>query len=194
MNDTTQSPKDLQRKYRRYLDAEREAIALYSAMLAAEKEEYRTEVLRDLIAAEQRHAVLWAGKLGFPPGKMTQPRKTARVRLLGLLSRVFGTKRILAIAERLEGNDTAMYGGDPEAVEVMEEEVQHAETLRGLQNSHPSPHQEVARGGWESASNSGAYRAGVLGINDGLVSNFGLVWGVAGGTADPYIILLAGTA
>jgi VIT1/CCC1 family predicted Fe2+/Mn2+ transporter len=34
----------------------------------------------------------------------------------------------------------------------------------------------------------------VLGVNDGLVSNFSLVMGVAGGTGDPDIVLLAGVA
>ena len=37
-------------------------------------------------------------------------------------------------------------------------------------------------------------RAAVLGMNDGLVSNFSLVMGVSGGTGDPGLILLAGIA
>ena len=41
---------------------------------------------------------------------------------------------------------------------------------------------------------SGSLRAGVLGVNDGLVSNFSLVMGVAGGTGDPDLVLLAGIA
>ena len=40
----------------------------------------------------------------------------------------------------------------------------------------------------------GNLRAAVLGVNDGLVSNFSLVMGVAGGTDDPTIVLLAGLA
>ncbi len=45
--------------------------------------------------------------------------------------------------------------------------------------------------------NSGGIRAAVLGINDGLVSNFCLVMGVSGGISDPIntnIIVLAGYA
>lgn len=41
---------------------------------------------------------------------------------------------------------------------------------------------------------SGSLRAAVLGVNDGLVSNFSLVMGVAGGTSNPDIVLLAGVA
>lgn len=40
----------------------------------------------------------------------------------------------------------------------------------------------------------GNLRAAVLGANDGLVSNFSLVMGVAGGANDPTIVLLAGIA
>ena len=41
---------------------------------------------------------------------------------------------------------------------------------------------------------SGSLRAGVLGVNDGLVSNFSLVMGVAGGTGNADFVLLAGVA
>ena len=55
-------------------------------------------------------------------------------------------------------------------------------------------------GGWSSALldggllGGGNLRAAVLGANDGLVSNFSLVMGVAGGSGDPTIVLLAGIA
>ena len=41
---------------------------------------------------------------------------------------------------------------------------------------------------------SGVLRAGIFGASDGLVSNFALVTGVAGGTSDSSTIVLAGTA
>ena len=40
----------------------------------------------------------------------------------------------------------------------------------------------------------GVLRAAILGVNDGLVSNFGLVMGVAGGTNDTGLVALAGIA
>ena len=57
-----------------------------------------------------------------------------------------------------------------------------------------------SEGGWGSAIldggllGGGNLRAAVLGANDGLVSNFSLVMGVAGGSGDPTIVLLAGIA
>jgi VIT1/CCC1 family predicted Fe2+/Mn2+ transporter len=41
---------------------------------------------------------------------------------------------------------------------------------------------------------SGALRAAIFGINDGLVSNFSLIMGVAGGTSKNSFVLLAGVA
>jgi VIT1/CCC1 family predicted Fe2+/Mn2+ transporter len=41
---------------------------------------------------------------------------------------------------------------------------------------------------------SGILRASVFGVSDGLVSNLALVMGVAGGTQDPSLIVLAGVA
>ncbi len=46
--------------------------------------------------------------------------------------------------------------------------------------------------GWLLAS--GNLRAAVLGVNDGLVSNLSLVMGVAGGSQDPQVVLIAGIA
>jgi VIT1/CCC1 family predicted Fe2+/Mn2+ transporter len=186
--------KETQRKYRRYLEAEREAVALYSAMLAAEQDAERREVFQRLVESEQRHVAHWAAKLGIPHPEAPSPKKTARVRLLSLLLKALGTRRVLPLVLRIEGEDTRMYGGDPEALQVMVEGEEHSQKLKGLRNDHPSPGQEIVGKGWETAAAGGAFRAGVLGVNDGLVSNFGLVWGVAGGTSNPEIILLAGVA
>ena len=45
-----------------------------------------------------------------------------------------------------------------------------------------------------SIGDGGRLRAAVLGVNDGLVSNFSLVMGVAGGTRNHEFVLLAGVA
>ena len=45
-----------------------------------------------------------------------------------------------------------------------------------------------------AAGQSGALRAAVFGINDGLVSNLALVMGFAGAATDNAIIVLAGVA
>jgi VIT1/CCC1 family predicted Fe2+/Mn2+ transporter len=52
----------------------------------------------------------------------------------------------------------------------------------------------AASEGRHRAGIGGALRAAVFGVNDGLVSNFSLVMGVAGGTSNKSIVLLAGIA
>lgn len=48
--------------------------------------------------------------------------------------------------------------------------------------------------GHRTSAQSGAFRAAVFGVNDGLVSNLGLVMGVAGASTDTRFVLLAGVA
>ncbi|MCC6175915.1 MAG: VIT1/CCC1 transporter family protein [Chloroflexi bacterium] len=53
---------------------------------------------------------------------------------------------------------------------------------------------EIIRRHHGPGSRSGTLRAAVFGINDGLVSNFSLVLGMAGAELNPHIVLLAGVA
>jgi VIT1/CCC1 family predicted Fe2+/Mn2+ transporter len=47
---------------------------------------------------------------------------------------------------------------------------------------------------WHRTSYGGSLRAAVFGVNDGLISNFCLVMGIAGTAAEPRFVLLAGVA
>ena len=53
---------------------------------------------------------------------------------------------------------------------------------------------EVIRRHHGSTGRSGSLRAAVFGINDGLVSNFSLVLGMAGANLDNHVVILAGVA
>ena len=66
------------------------------------------------------------------------------------------------------------------------------ERLRGRQwrlVPHPGPITEQRGGG-----KSGALRAAIFGVNDGLVSNLSLIFGVAGAGVDNQVVILAGVA
>ena len=67
--------------------------------------------------------------------------------------------------------------------------------LRGSTGSRITPHpgpigaeQDVA------SSRSGALRAAIFGMNDGLVSNLSLIFGVAGSGVDRDVVVIAGIA
>ena len=57
-----------------------------------------------------------------------------------------------------------------------------------------TPESIVELEGWHRTNYGGSLRAAVFGANDGLVSNFSLVMGIAGANAQPRFILLAGIA
>ena len=66
--------------------------------------------------------------------------------------------------------------------------------LNGLLDTHDLTDGHESRGRGFFAGKGGSLRAAVLGMNDGLISNFSLVTGVAAGTNNPEIVLIAGIA
>lgn len=172
------------RRYRRYLDLERDSAAVYRAMAARSEGEQR-RILLGLADAEERHASHWADKLealGEPRPDLARQRPGARARVLGFLARRLGVRAIVPLLERGEAAELERYDDEPAAPpSMLVDERVHA---RVVANLFPS---------WRTRT-SGSLRAGTFGVNDGLVSNVALVMGVAGGQAADGTILLAGLA
>ena len=79
----------------------------------------------------------------------------------------------------------------PTGASVLRGRVDH---LRGRQwrvLPHPGP---VSEQGGVDTGRSGALRAGIFGLNDGLVSNLSLIFGVAGAGVDNTVVIVAGIA
>src|SRR6478672_6847054 len=98
-----------------------------------------------------------------------------------------------------EVNGGALFRGlaehaDAEATDVMVHQERAAgRTIAAMQGI--SEGGRIARSeGRHRGEVGGVLRAAVFGVNDGLVSNFSLVMGVAGGTSNNSIVLLAGIA
>ena len=53
---------------------------------------------------------------------------------------------------------------------------------------------EEVTGSHRNVSAGGNLRAAVFGVNDGLISNAGLILGVTGASADPGIVMISGIA
>ena len=180
-------------RYTEYLKAELEAAALYGAMARAEKDANRAQVFDNLVRAEMRHASRWAGKLGMDVSALEPGGAGLKLHLYRLIARVFGTSRVVPLLLRGEVKEVNAYASDPEARDLVGEERRHATLLRQMADGRDPL--EAMR--WESRTTfgeGGSLRAAVLGVNDGLVSNFSLVMGVAGGSGNPDIVLLAGVA
>jgi VIT1/CCC1 family predicted Fe2+/Mn2+ transporter len=89
-----------------------------------------------------------------------------------------------------EAKDIRRYSADPEARDIAKEEREHARTLKVMSGVSTHPVQEPGH----RAGDGGIIRAAVLGGNDGLVSNFSLVMGVAGAVDNPDFVVIAGVA
>jgi hypothetical protein len=151
---------------------EQGAASVYRALAQRRSGEER-EILLALARAEERHAAHWAAKLH--PSDRRRHRPGVRARVLGWLARRLGSLVVLGLVQRAEA--AGDYEGDPEATAAMAvDEQTHALVVAGLA--------QRAR-----ARSSGWFRAAVFGANDGLVSNFSLVLGMAGAGSSPQVVL-----
>jgi VIT1/CCC1 family predicted Fe2+/Mn2+ transporter len=183
---------------KRYADnflREQEGIALYRTLAKAERDSARAEIFEKLAKAEERHAARWSRLLKSNGADIPIYSPSWRVLLLGWLSRQFGTQHVLPVVTGLESRDQDVYRGQAEAAGIPAEERGHMRTLRAMQNKgEDRPESIVDLEGWHRTNYGGSLRAAVFGANDGLVSNFCLVMGIAGANAEPRFVLLAGIA
>lgn len=187
-------------EFREHWADEMDGAALYRE-LATRAEGEQREIFAELADAEERHARHWAAKLveaGEPEPSPGTHRQSAKTRLLIWMTRHFSTGAMLPIVQRAEATDAGRYQSVPEAAPGMAvDERLHGLAVGAMAGpiSPGSVRSGIARGErWHRADNSGALRATIFGVNDGLVSNSALVMGVAGGHGDSKTILLAGLA
>lgn len=184
------------KKWRELLRAEREAAALYDRIAAAETGE-RATILRELADVERRHAAHWEARLTEAGLAVPAARGPGlRTRLLGATARLGSASAVLRAVERAERSDAGVYDHDPDAAPGMAaDERGHARTISVLLGGNDSVPERISRReGWHRGDRSGALRAGIFGISDGLVSNTALVMGFAGSGASRHAVLLAGVA
>jgi len=200
------------------LRLERDAIVLYDALAAIEKDTRRAEALRRIAADERRHAEIWAAKLRELGGTLpAEERPRLRIRLVILIARVLGTSAVADLVKAIEGDDIALYespGASADMAAMAADEREHAEIWERLKGGGrpagpaASERDGVAIAGragsaaeigagerWHRSGRSGTLRAVIFGVSDGLVSNLSLVMGVTGASSgNPSFILLAGVA
>jgi VIT1/CCC1 family predicted Fe2+/Mn2+ transporter len=185
------------KRWKELLASERDAEALYSRIAEAETGE-RQKIFEELASVEHRHAAHWEELLRKAGATVPPPAAPSlRTRLLSLGARRLSTNAVLPLIERGERADAGVYDRDPDAAPGMAaDEHGHARTIAKLiEGGRPDPRVQIARREpWHRGDRSGALRAGVFGVSDGLVSNTALVMGVAGSSAAHRVILLSGIA
>lgn len=162
--------------------------------LAAYADPQRRDVFITLAAAEERHAAHWARLLREAGEEPRTPRVPFRVRALCFLARFVGTEAVLPLMLRTEAAEADRYQADAEATDAMAQQERAAGRTIAAMQGIPEGGRIARSEGRHRAEVGGALRAVVFGANDGLVSNFSLVMGVAGGTSNNSVVLLAGIA
>lgn len=187
------------KRFRANFSDELHSAALYETLANVEKDESRQQVYSDLAKSERQHAQVWAEKLkaNGVPTEGTGP--AVKTRLMKTLVRVFGARFVLPTLAAAEYADRNKYHGQPDAGRMSADEHHHAAVVQTLAHGGDPEMSQGARiaaaESWHKGVSSGNdLRAAVLGANDGLVSNFCLLMGVAGAGTSNKAILLTGLA
>ncbi len=178
------------RRFLNYLAAERNASLLYRALAQTVSGDKRDAFL-ELADIEDKHAAHWIEKLteygvDIPAAPTSLDTDDAA---LVARAKAMGLDAVLDDLEEAEGADAGMYDDEPEALTSMpSDEREHAKRFRGMRSTKNNAEP------WHRTDRSGAVRAAVFGVSDGLVSNTALVMGFAGANPGSQTILFAGLA
>jgi VIT1/CCC1 family predicted Fe2+/Mn2+ transporter len=185
------------KQYLENLSDERNSAALYGTLAEIEKNPKIAEVYRRLAATEEAHAATWAEKLTAANAAVPPVKIGWRTRTLMWAARRFGPNAVLPSMTAMErrGDQSYLRQGAPAG--MARQEQSHALVLSTIA--------QTTRGGMEGpalaqlegrhrSAGGNALRAAVLGANDGLVSNFSLIMGVAGAEVANSTIVLTGIA
>jgi VIT1/CCC1 family predicted Fe2+/Mn2+ transporter len=151
------------------------AYHLYLVLAEVEAGGPREALFRNLAKDSLEQAGIWAERsaaAGVPVAASFAP--DARTRLVAALVRRLGPRAMKSVLAAMKVRGLSVY--------------------TSLHPLAPGHSQEAEDRRHKSVAAGGNLRAAVFGVNDGLVSNAGLILGVAGATSDPAAVLLAGTA
>lgn len=178
--------------------SEVDGAALYRAMAENEPKDELAELYRRLAGVEENHAEFWRKRIEAGGGRVPQGVGW-RTRLLIWASRRFGAAAVLPMAAGDEVRNRGVYDSQLEAAgtALPAQERSHARMLSLLASRSSTGWDGAAYSRLEGRHGAGAannLRAMVLGANDGLVSTFCLVMGVAGAQAGAAALLATALA
>lgn len=179
------------------IQTEIDASWLYNILAENEENEAVADVFREMSDIEKGHAISFIKK-NNPSFNGTLPPPSFRAKTLARIGKMFGYDYVLGVLMDTEKSiSKAVIAAKKEhSMPVSGAETAHVKILRSLIEKNPTiAGNNMAR--FESRHRSvggNALRAAVLGGNDGLVSNFSLIMGIAGATSGNKEVLLAGMA
>ncbi len=189
--------KQSKQRFRANLQDEIDGAALYAALAHYEPDPTRKDLFLQLADAEKEHADLWRDKLAASGVGDLPQRPSLKTRILIGLARYFGPGFVLPVVANNEHADRNKYAGQPDAAALSADERGHAAVIASAtgHDQRFSGSSIASAEHWHRGGGSGnELRAAVLGVNDGLVSNFCLIMGVAGSGSASATVLLTGIA
>ena len=183
-------------RYRDNLQDEIDGAALYTVLAEHEKDATRKDLFLQLAQAEDEHAEVWREKLKAAGKNEAPGGPSFKTRLMIHLVRRFGPGFVLPVVAANEYADRNKYASQPDAQALSADEHGHAAVIRAASGHGGIPDGSEIAGAerWHRGGSGNELRAAVLGVNDGLVSNFCLIMGVAGAGSAPATVLLTGLA
>lgn len=178
------------------IQTEIDASYLYAKLAENESDETIANVFTQMSEIEKSHALAFAEKINIPVENLMKP--SWRALTLNTIGKIFGYDYVLGVLMDTEKtlSTQVLNAKRKHNIEITGTETNHVKILRtilekeeNVSGKHLSKFEKRHR-----SVGGNAIRAAVLGGNDGLVSNFSLVMGVAGATAGQQGVLLAGSA
>ncbi|HMA10988.1 MAG TPA: VIT1/CCC1 transporter family protein, partial [Steroidobacteraceae bacterium] len=154
---------------------EKRSAWLYRVVAECEHGTPRAALFNELAQAAEAQADIWLNAIIQKGGPAPGPfHPDLRTRVVARLTRTFKPRAMRGVLTAMKVRGMALYTHRPP----------HAMPTRV--DDIGKRHQSGAAGN--------ALRAGVFGVNDGLVSNAALIYGVAGAAQEPSVIVLTGVA
>lgn len=178
------------------IQTEVDASYLYGKLADNEEDEIIANVFRQMSEIEKSHATAFANSMKINTAAIMKP--SWRARTLNLIGRIFSYDYVLgalmdteksissALIATRKKNNQSVTGAETNHVKILRSILETESRVTGTQITRfEKRHRSVG---------GNAIRAAVLGGNDGLVSNFSLIMGIAGATSGQQGVLLAGLA
>lgn len=178
------------------IQTEVDASFLYGLLAEKEEDKNVKDVFQQMSEIEKSHAVAFLKKSGLNENQL--PKPSGRAKILKFIGSIIGYDYVLGVLMDTEKSLATSIGkarkntGTPSSIS----DTAHVKILETILENNPKiAGNALSRFEKRHRSVGGnALRAAVLGGNDGLVSNFSLVMGIAGATSGQSEVLLTGLA
>lgn len=177
------------------IQTEIDSSYLYRKLAEHEPDPSIAKVYLEMSEIEQGHAQAF---LKSAPSKPTLTTPSWRAKTLNLIGRIFGYDYVLGVLMDTEKSiaNANVQVKKQRKMPLSGAELNHVNVLRSILEKEPGvTGPQLSKFERKHRTVGGnAIRAAVLGGNDGLVSNFSLVMGVAGATTGGNAVMVAGLA